>query len=229
MAEVLELRVIGSALPGSPTSDETFRLVAPHRPRLLDGLAFHATLPFRVARELRDFEPHAVLVQGAHEAAGTLLARRLARRNANVILDVHGDWRTATRACTGPERGGPQPVRRPIAAWAVRVDAVRTVSDFTTTLVRELGVEPAATFPAFMDLAPFLTPRAPLPAEKRALRRRARAVQGARPARRRVAARRRGGGRRRAQARRWRRTDPRSGLQLPKVTGARARARGGRG
>jgi glycosyltransferase involved in cell wall biosynthesis len=170
MAEVLELRVIGSALPGSPTSDETFRLVAPHRPRLLDGLAFHVTLPFRVARELRDFQPHAVLVQGAHEAAGTLIARRIAHSNANVILDVHGDWRTATRLYGSRTRHLLNPFADRIAAWAVRrVDAVRTVSDFTTSLVRELGVEPAATFPAFMDLAPFLTPRAPLPEKPRAL------------------------------------------------------------
>ena len=43
------------------------------------------------------------------------------------------------------------------------VDEVRTVSDFTTGIVRELGVEPSATFPAFMDLEPFLVPPAPLP------------------------------------------------------------------
>ena len=229
MGEVLELRVIGSALPGSPTSDETFRLVAPHRPRLLDGLAFHATLPFRVARELRDFEPHAVLVQGAHEAAGTLLARRLARRNANVILDVHGDWRTATRLYGSRTRRLLNPFADRIASRAVRrVDAVRTVSDFTTTLVRELGVEPAATFPAFMDLAPFLTPRAPLRRSSARLRRRARAVQGLDLL---VAA--------------WPRVVAAAGdvelrlvgkgcadllrLQLPKVTGSPSSRRGGRG
>jgi glycosyltransferase involved in cell wall biosynthesis len=56
------------------------------------------------------------------------------------------------------------------AVWAVRrVDAVRTVSDFTTGLVRELGVEPAAIFPAFMDLQPFLTEPAPFPERPRAL------------------------------------------------------------
>jgi glycosyltransferase involved in cell wall biosynthesis len=170
MGELLDLRVIGTALPGSPTSDDTFRLVPPRRPRLLDGLAFHAALPFRIARELRAFRPQAVLVQGAHEAASALLARRLARSEANVILDVHGDWRTATRLYGSRTRRLLNPFADRVAAWAVRrVDAVRTVSDFTTSLVRELGVEPAATFPAFMDLAPFLTPRAPLPPNPRAL------------------------------------------------------------
>jgi glycosyltransferase involved in cell wall biosynthesis len=170
MAELLELRVIGTALPGSPRCDDTFVLVPPRRPRLLDGLAFHVTLPYRIAHELRAFRPEAVLVQGAHEAASALLARRLARSDANLILDVHGDWRTATRLYGSRTRRLLNPVADRIAAWAVRrVDAVRTVSDFTTSLVRELGVEPAATFPAFMDLAPFLTPPAPLPAKPRAL------------------------------------------------------------
>jgi glycosyltransferase involved in cell wall biosynthesis len=40
---------------------------------------------------------------------------------------------------------------------------VRTVSPFTAGLVRELGVEPAANFPAYMDLEPFVVPPQPLP------------------------------------------------------------------
>jgi glycosyltransferase involved in cell wall biosynthesis len=87
-----------------------------------------------------------------------------------VVLDVHGDWRTATRLYGSPARRLLNPVADRVAAWAIkRVDAIRTVSDFTTALVRELGVEPAATFPAFMDLEPFLTPPVPLPLRPRAL------------------------------------------------------------
>ncbi len=48
-------------------------------------------------------------------------------------------------------------------------DAVRTISDYTTGLVRSYGVEPAAVFPAFMDLDPFLGPAQPLPSPPRAL------------------------------------------------------------
>jgi glycosyltransferase involved in cell wall biosynthesis len=41
---------------------------------------------------------------------------------------------------------------------------VRTISDYTSSVVRSAGVEPTATFAAFMDLDPFLaTPPAPLP------------------------------------------------------------------
>jgi glycosyltransferase involved in cell wall biosynthesis len=170
MAEVLDVRVLASAPAGSPTEDETFRLVRPLRPRILDGLFFHLALPFRVARELRRYRPDAVLVQGAHEAASVLLGRKLARSRVPIALDVHGDWRTATRLYGSSSRRLLNPIADRLAGWAIRrVDAVRTVSDFTTGLVRELGREPAATFPAFMDLQPFLAPPAPLPERPRAV------------------------------------------------------------
>jgi glycosyltransferase involved in cell wall biosynthesis len=57
-----------------------------------------------------------------------------------------------------------------VAATALRrADAVRTVSPFTAGLVRELGVEPAADFPAYMDLEPFVVPPQPLPEQPVAL------------------------------------------------------------
>jgi len=64
------------------------------------------------------------------------------------------------RAIGGREQG----VAREEALAALRrADAVRTVSPFTAGLVRELGVEPAADFPAYMDLEPFTVPPVPLP------------------------------------------------------------------
>ena len=168
--EVLDLRVLGSAVDGSSRSGGPFTLVPPFPIRPLDGILFHALLPFRVARELRGFDPSIVIVQGAHEAASTLVGRTLARSRAPIVLDVHGDWRTATRLYGSTARRLLNPFADRIAAWAVRrVDAVRTVSDFTTGLVRELGVEPTATFPAFMDLQPFLAPPTSLPERPRAL------------------------------------------------------------
>jgi glycosyltransferase involved in cell wall biosynthesis len=168
---LMDVRVLGSAPPGAPAGDETFRLVRPVRPRFLDGLLFHLGLPVRVARELRRFRPDAVVVQGAHEAAAVLLGRALARSRARVVLDVHGDWRTATRLYGSPARKLLNPVADGLAAVALRrADAVRTVSDYTTGLVREAGVEPAAVFPAFMDLEPFLDrPPEPLPERTAAL------------------------------------------------------------
>jgi glycosyltransferase involved in cell wall biosynthesis len=170
LAHVLDVRVLGSAANGAPRSGGIFRLVRPFPVRVLDGAAFHALLPLRVAREIRRFRPTVVLVQGAHEAALALAGRRLARSRVPIVLDVHGDWRTATRLYGSTARRVLNPVADRVAEWAVhRVDAVRTVSDFTTGLVRELGVEPAAIFPAFMDLQPFLAPPEPLPERPRAL------------------------------------------------------------
>ena len=171
IAAEVEPRIVAAAPAGYPTRDERFRLVPPSRPRALDGAAFYAALPFRVARELREWRPDAVLVQGVHEGALVLLARMLARSRARVVLDVHGDWRTATRLYGSPLRGLLSPLADALAPVAVRrADAVRTLSPTTTEQVRALGVEPAAEFPAYVDLEAFTaTPPKPLPDEPRAL------------------------------------------------------------
>jgi glycosyltransferase involved in cell wall biosynthesis len=166
LREVMDVRVLGSGA----RSDEMFRLVKPFPLARLDGLAFHLALPFRVAREIRAHEPDVVLVQGAHETAAALAGRTLSRRHPRVVLDLHGDWRTATRLYGSRARRLLSPVGDRVAAWAVRrADGVRTVSEFTTRLAREQGVEPTATFAAFMDLDPFLGPPVPLPASPSAL------------------------------------------------------------
>ena len=160
----LELRVLAAAAPGSPLGDVTFTLVPPVRPRALDGLSFWAALPVRIVRMLRAFRPDAVVCQTAYDAAAALLARRVARVPARVIVEVHGDWRTSTRLYGSGARRLLAGVGDTIAAAALRrADAVRTVSPFTSGLVGELGVEPAADFPAYMDLEPFTVPPKPLP------------------------------------------------------------------
>jgi len=166
-----ELRVLASAAEPGEEGDVRFRLSPPLRTRLLDGAGFFAALPARVARELRSFRPDAVLVQGAHEAAAVLLGRGLARHEAPVILDLHGDWRGATRLYGSPLRRLLDPAADLVSNLAVsRVDAIRTVSTFTTELVRARGREPAGVFPAFIDVAAFVErPPAPLPERAQAL------------------------------------------------------------
>jgi glycosyltransferase involved in cell wall biosynthesis len=88
------------------------------------------------------------------------------------VVDVHGDWRTSTRLYGRPLRRVLAPIGDRLALAALRrADAVRTVSDYATRLVREeAGVEPTAAFPAFLDLDPFLIrPPAPLPARPQML------------------------------------------------------------
>lgn len=166
----LDVHVLASAAPGSSASDAGFTLVRPLRIRRLDGLAFWVTLPFRIVRVLRDVRPDAIVCQTAYDAAAALVARAIARVPAKVIVEVHGDWRTSTRLYGSPGRRLVSRAADVVAAFALRrADAVRTVSPFTAALVRELGVEPAAEFPAFMDLDPFLGAPASLPEEPTAL------------------------------------------------------------
>ena len=156
-------------LAGGSGSNGSFHL-ARELPAL-DGPAFFAALPLRIARELREFEPHAVLAQGAHETAAALGARKLARTHTAVIADLHGDWRAPTRLYGSRLRGLLSPVADRIALAALRrADGIRTVTGYTTALVRELGLEPADEFPAYMDFDSFLQEQPkPLPSSPRAL------------------------------------------------------------
>jgi glycosyltransferase involved in cell wall biosynthesis len=152
----LEVRVLASS-GGGQGSDARFHLVRPVRPRALDGLLFYALLPFRVARELRAFRPDAVLAQGAQEAALCLLGRTLARVPTRVIADIHGDPAAPARLYGSPARKVLAPLADALARHGLRKsDAVRTISAYTSGLARQVGVEPAAEFAAFMDLEPFV-------------------------------------------------------------------------
>jgi glycosyltransferase involved in cell wall biosynthesis len=137
----------------------------------LDGPVFFAALPVRIARELREFRPHAVLAQGAHETAAALTARRLARVDAAVIADLHGDWRAPTRLYGSRLRAVLNPVADRVALAALKnADGIRTVTGYTTGLVRDLGLEPVDEFPAYMDFDSFLQePARPLPESPQAL------------------------------------------------------------
>ena len=88
-----------------------------------------------------------------------------------MILDLHGDWRAPTRLYGSRARRLLDPLADALARRALRrADGVRTISAYTTELVRAEGMEPAAEFPAFMDLEPFLVkPVVPLPQTPRAL------------------------------------------------------------
>jgi glycosyltransferase involved in cell wall biosynthesis len=164
----LDVRVLAAG-GGGPGSDPRFRLVS--RMPVLDGPAFYGLLPLRVARELRDFRPDAVLAQGAQEAALVDVARKLARVPTSVIADIHGDPASPTRLYGSRARKAVAPLADSFARYGLRhADGVRTISAYTSGLVREAGVEPAATFAAFMDLDPFLeTAPTPLPASPVAL------------------------------------------------------------
>jgi glycosyltransferase involved in cell wall biosynthesis len=166
LSSELDVRVLGSSA-GGRGSDARFYLVRRFPITRLDGIAFYALLPVRVARELRAFRPDAVLAQGAQEAALVVLGRTLARVPAKVIADIHGDPAAPTRLYGSPRRKALAPLADALARFGLRKsDGVRTISGYTSGLVREAGVEPTAEFAAFIDLEPFLE-RAPAPLPER--------------------------------------------------------------
>jgi glycosyltransferase involved in cell wall biosynthesis len=165
LGEQLDLRVLAASAEGAQRGDPRFRLASQVRPRFLDGPLFYALLPFRAASALRAFEPEVVIAQNVHETALVLAARRAVGSRAQVVLDLHGDWRVATRLYGSSLRRLLSPLGDVLGPLAVHhANAVRTLSATTTTLVRAEGVEPAAVFPAFVDVESFrAAPLQPLP------------------------------------------------------------------
>jgi glycosyltransferase involved in cell wall biosynthesis len=148
LGHLLELRVLGTAGSGSGTLP---------RFTLLAGRLFYARAPFAIARELRSFRPDAVIAQSPYEGLVVLAGRALAHSPAKVIVEIHGDWTTASRYYGSPLRRLIGPLADRAARASVRrADAVRTVSGFTAGMVRKLGVEPAAVFHTYTEISAFV-------------------------------------------------------------------------
>lgn len=168
----LDYRILGAAEPGSPLQAERFRLSASARPLRLDGILFHLWLPFRVRRQLREFDPDAVVAADPFVGAAVLAGRVLARSRTPVIVEVHGDWRTFTRLYGASSR---RLIAQPADALARftlrRADATRALSRFTSSLVEEVRGRPAdGVFPTYSDLSAFTAdPVAELPQRPTAL------------------------------------------------------------
>lgn len=169
LSRELDWMQLGTVAGGAP-ADDRFVLARPFPIGRLEGLAYHVALPFRIRRALRRFRPDVAIVQGAQETALVLLGRQLARSRTKVVVDLHGDWRAPTRLYGSSLRRALAPLADRLARLALRrADGVRTITPYTSELVRTEGVQPTAEFPAYMDFAAFTEqPPGPLPAEPRA-------------------------------------------------------------
>lgn len=165
--EVLEVRVLATGR----SQDRRFDLLPSVGTNLIDAPLFYGALPVRLARALRAFSPDVVICQSGYETAAALAARRLARSKTAIVAEVHGDWRTLTRLYGSRARRLAAPLADATARWAIkRADATRSLSEFTSSLIREIRGEPDAVFPTWTDLGVFVEPPpAPLPAEPRAV------------------------------------------------------------
>ncbi len=159
LGKVLDLRVLATSADGRALDDGVFHLVG--RVPLLDGPLFWLLLPLRVRRLARAHRAEVILAQSPYEA----LLAGLMPAGARVVVEIHGDWRTATRLYGSPFRRVLSPLTDSLGRLGLRrAAAVRTLSPYTSGLVREAGVEPAAEFEAFVDLGAFVDrPREPVP------------------------------------------------------------------
>jgi glycosyltransferase involved in cell wall biosynthesis len=164
LREVADVAVLATAARGSGTAPG-FTLVRP-RLRMLDSLLFYLTIPLRAAWLIRRFRPDVLIAQSPYEGWFCRAARAIARRRVPIVVEVHGDWSTATRLYGSRlRRLVSWPADRIAHTAILQADGIRTISPYTTELVGRLGRVPDAQFPTFTDLASFTgSPLAPLPA-----------------------------------------------------------------
>ena len=166
--ERLALRVVGRA-GNVAAPDPRFHLVRVRAPGRAGS--YHARLAAVVAREVNSFRPDVVVAQSAYEALPFLAARPLMRgRRPELIVEVHGDWRTATRMYGSRARRAAAGVADRAALFALRrASGIRALPGFASELAREAtGRDPLAVFPAYFDLTSFVAePVRPLPERPR--------------------------------------------------------------
>jgi glycogen synthase len=155
LAAELDFRLLGTSANGRAADDGRFALERPAR--RADGLRFYLRLPARIRREIRSFEPDALVAGDPFVGAASLAARALSGRRPRVIVEVHGDWRTFARLYGSTSRGlVARPVEWLAARTLRRADATRALSGFTSGLVeRERGVPATRTFATYTDLSAF--------------------------------------------------------------------------
>ena len=151
LANVLDLRVLNA---GSGIGDERWTLLPD------SAAAFYSLLPFAIARTLRRFPADVIVASDPYIGAAARLGRALARSHAQLIVEVHGDPRTLTRAYGSPARRLASFVADSVAQSGIRhADATRALSAFTSSIVEEVTGRPAtACFPTYSDLSAFGDP-----------------------------------------------------------------------
>ena len=113
----------------------------------------------------------AITCQSPFEAFPALLTSRLlpGRMRPPIVVEVHGDWRTATRLYGRPVRRFLTPLVDRCTTWTVsHADYVRVVGSYTERLVREAGYAgKTGRLSTFGDVVQFMGPTSPVPADPR--------------------------------------------------------------
>ena len=136
------------------------------RPKFLSSPAFYGIAPMAAVILAAGRRPAAVVCRSPYEGVIATAAARLFPRRVRpaVVVEVHGDWRTASRSYGSPFRATVSGMADRLAVDAIlRADRVRVIGAYTESLVRESGYRGSLdAFPTFRDFTPFLA-EAPLP------------------------------------------------------------------
>jgi glycosyltransferase involved in cell wall biosynthesis len=126
---------------------------------------FYALLPLRLRRLVRRFRPDVVIAESPYLGFFALVGLVRRRPRPALVVETHGDWRTATRRAGSRGRILVAPIADWVAGYALRhANAIRALSPFTAELAERAGVPPLESFPTYFDLSAFrAAPPAPLP------------------------------------------------------------------
>ena len=130
------------------------------RPAPLGSALFYSAGPLLALRAAARRPPAAIVCQSPFEAFGVAALRGALPKSRRPLLqiEVHGDWRTATRLYGGARRELLGPMADRLAEWTLRrADRVRVVSEWLGGLVRAAGYDgPMDRFIAYSDYGEFL-------------------------------------------------------------------------
>lgn len=161
LSDVFDLRVLNA---GTGTGDDRFRMLRG------SAQSFYPRLPFEIARTLRTFPADVIVASDPYVGVAARAGRALARSQAKLVVEVHGDPRTLTRAYGASARKVLSPFADAVARSGIRgADATRALSHFTSSLIEQVSHRPAtASFPTYSDLSAFDDPPlVPVPDEQR--------------------------------------------------------------
>jgi len=161
MARHLEPTIVGVGRPGVGVVGRTrlVRFPALHF-RGFDGLLFYSLGPALAIALAAGRRRCGIVCQSPYEGFGVLVLGKALPRSLRprVVVEVHGDWRTATRLYGGRARRVLGPAADLTAGWALRhANRVRVVSDRLRQQVRAVGYGgDIDQFVAFADFTTFM-------------------------------------------------------------------------
>jgi glycosyltransferase involved in cell wall biosynthesis len=175
LGQYFSATVVHSGAPRLRRVGEAMLVVLPAlRPPLFGGLVFYVSAPLLALGLTVGRRRSVIVCQSSYEALGVVGLSRLIPRQFRpaIVVEVHGDWRTAARLYGIAARRWMVPATDRLSVWVLqRADRVRTISSYTSNLVREVGYRgPIDSFPTYSDYRAFVDASlSPFPSEPQVL------------------------------------------------------------